>query len=242
MQPNVTDLLVRNLASVRQRITLACTRAGRPPEDVRLLAVTKYVEAPVVDALAGLGQLDVGENYVVRALEKMAQCATDTLRWHLIGHLQGNKVRKVVGHVACIQTVDSVKLVGRIGAVASELQLEMPIYLQVNTSAEAAKSGAAPEALGPLAEAALATPGVRLEGLMTMAGLARDDKSTRTSFCLLRELAEETAARLGTPALRLSMGMSGDLELAIEEGATDVRVGSALYEGIREDTPIGAAG
>jgi len=224
MSPAASDV-AENLARVRERIDQAARRAGRLPETVTLLAVTKGLGPDVVQTLWRLGLHDFGESRVQEALPKIA--AAPAARWHLIGHLQENKINKVLPWVCMIQSVDSYALAQAISARAAKQSRTVPILLEVKTSAEPAKHGFDPES-APEAYAAVAElDGVSLQGLMTIGPLTDDRARLRRSFRTLRQLFERLQAFQPPPRI-VSMGMSADLELAIEEGSTMVRVGRAL--------------
>jgi len=239
--------LRHNLDSVRARMAAACARAGRAADAVRLVAVTKSVGPEVVQALASLGVTDVGENRVQQAQAKHdALGGSLGLAWHMIGHLQTNKARHAVRLFAMVHSVDSPALAAELDRrcggtgvppVSSTGQRPvppavMPILLQCNVSGEATKSGVEPDALLPLLDAILPLEHVRVEGLMTMAPFVDDPEATRPVFAALRALAEKARAATGLPLPHLSMGMTQDFEVAIEEGATLVRVGTALFQGL----------
>ena len=212
--------LRERLAAVRERVALAAERARRDPAEITLLAVTKLFPAKVIREAWELGLREFGENYV-REFEDKAPVVADLAgaRFHLIGHLQSNKSKKAVELFQVIQTVDSPKLARRLNNAGRALD----IMLEVKLSQEEAKSGAHPAALVELIEVVRGCGNLRLLGLMTMAPWTEDPEASRPYFRRLRELAE----RHGLP--QLSMGMSHDLETAIEEGATCVRVGTALF-------------
>jgi pyridoxal phosphate enzyme (YggS family) len=228
------DRLAANYNAVLARAAEAATRAGRAGESWHLVAVTKTVTAEVAGALAELGARNLGENRVDELLRKREALAGKQVRWHLIGHLQTNKVRKVVGAADLIGSVDSVRLAEEIERVASARGARQDILLEVNISGEESKYGlwaaAAEEAAAQLGN----LPHVRLCGLMTMAPIVANPEETRPVFRGLRELAEKIAAggHFAEGRYELSMGMTQDFEVAIEEGATLIRVGSALFEGV----------
>jgi pyridoxal phosphate enzyme (YggS family) len=223
-----------NVESVRGRIAEAARRSGRPVEVVRLVAVTKRVPAEWVRPLVACGIGALGENYP-QELWKKAELLADlgnSVHWHLIGHLQSNKVKKSLPLVSLIHSVDSLKLL-RILDEAAAARIDPPgVCLQVNTSGERSKHGWAPEQVLDEAEAIAACRAIPIVGLMTMAALGTTPETARTSFHRLRELREELRRRTGLPMAELSMGMSQDFEAAIEEGATLVRIGSALFQGV----------
>lgn len=212
--------LSENLAEVEQRILAACARCGRRREEVTLLAVTKTFPAEVILEAYELGLREFGENYVQEFEQKAPRVrALGGARFHLIGHLQSNKSRRAGELFDVIQTVDSAKLARRLEAVARPLE----VMIEVKLSPEEAKAGCPPDDLPALIETIRACANLRLTGLMTMPPWSEDAELSRPYFRRLRALAERHALR------GLSMGMSHDLEVAIEEGATMVRVGTALF-------------
>ena len=212
--------LTRNLAAVRERMARAAQRARRDPAGITLLAVTKVFPASVIREAYELGLREFGENYV-QEFESKAPAVADLsgARFHLIGHLQSNKARRAAELFQAIQTVDSPKLARRLNETGAHLD----VMLEVRLSGEEAKSGADPAALSDLIRAVSACPNLRLLGLMTMPPWSEDAEASRPYFRRLRELARQNGLR------QLSMGMSHDLETAIEEGATIIRVGTALF-------------
>jgi hypothetical protein len=223
--------IAANLAAVRARIAAAARRCGRSPQDVRLIAVSKTFASVHVLAAVAAGQLDFGENRVQEALQKIGETAESRIRWHLIGHLQSNKARKAAGAFACIHSVDSLDLLRRLDHAAGEAAASVSLLLQVDLAGEATKFGAEPADVAAMIDAAPACRHVRVAGLMTMPPWAEDPEAARPYFRRLREFRDGLIAR-GAPAdlLReLSMGMSHDFEVAIEEGATMVRVGTAIF-------------
>jgi pyridoxal phosphate enzyme (YggS family) len=219
------------LAAIRSRIASAALRSGRLPQAVRLLAVSKTFGADAVRAAHAAGQVDFGENRVQEALAKRAETADLPLRWHLIGPLQSNKANKVPGAFAGIQSVHSLDLLERLSRAAAAAGLVLPVLVQVDLAHETTKSGLDQADLRPLLARASDLPGVRVEGLMLLPPFSDDLEQVRPWFRRLRALRDTLLAE-GTPAEQLrelSMGMSHDFEVAIEEGATIVRVGSALF-------------
>ncbi|WP_435015545.1 YggS family pyridoxal phosphate-dependent enzyme [Tundrisphaera sp. TA3] len=229
------DRLRANLESVRSRMADASRRAGRDTSSTTLVAVTKKNPAEMIRALAGLGVDVLGENYPQELWEKVDGLADLDLRWHLIGHLQGNKARKTLPLVRVVHGVDSLKLLRTIDGLAAELADPPAVCLQVNASGEASKHGWGPDALLGDAEAIASVRNVRIAGLMTMAGYGTTNEEARPAFVRLREARDRLREATGLPLPDLSMGMSGDFEAAIEEGASMVRVGSALFEGVAGD-------
>jgi hypothetical protein len=223
--------IAENVARVRGRIADAAARSGRPANDVTLVAVTKYVPVEMVRPLIAAGCVELGESRPQQLWEKAAALGQEPVRWHLIGHLQRNKVRRTLPLVGMIHSVDSARL---LAAVEEECSRPLPVLLEVNISGEAAKHGLAAESIEPVLAAAVGCRNVAVRGLMCMAGLEGGADAARRDFAALRELRNRLRPRCpaGVTLEELSMGMSGDYEIAIEEGATIVRVGSALFEGV----------
>lgn len=217
-----------NLAIVRSRIASAATRAGRNPAEVELVAISKTYPAELVREAAEAGQEFFGESRVQEALVKIPELP-GRLRWHFIGHLQANKVRKALPLFELIHGVDTMEIARDIDRIAADLGLHPRVLLEVNVSGEGSKHGFAPEALERGLEELLALPRLQVEGFMTMAPLAEEAEASRPCFAALRSLRDRLAAQAGIPFPTLSMGMSGDYEVAVEEGATLVRVGSAIF-------------
>jgi PLP dependent protein len=212
------------LAAVKARIDAACARAGRAPESVRLLAASKFQSTAAIREAYQAGQREFGENYVQELVEKAAELSDlPDLRWHLIGRLQTNKVKDVVKLDCAVQTLDSLRLCEALAQRADSAGKRISVYLQVNISDEPQKAGVSVAELPQLAAAVRAHSSLTLRGLMAIPRPSDDEAENRAAFRRMRELAEA----LGVA--ELSMGMSDDLELAIEEGATTVRVGTALF-------------
>lgn len=222
------DTFRQRADALRLRIAAVCQAAGRDPSAVALLPVTKTHPAAAADYAARYGLVAVGENRVQEGVDKRA-LTTTPLRWELIGHLQSNKARLAVTHFDRIQSVDSGKLLTVLDRAAAELGKKLPVLLQINAGQDPAKFGAEPADAPRLLETALTLNHLQVDGLMTIAPLSDDPAVARNTFANLREIRDMLAARFGTPLRELSMGMSGDLEAAITEGSTLVRVGSALY-------------
>ena len=230
----IQDRIRRNLDEVQARISQAATRAGRSPSDVRLVAVTKKSSTEWIRALLKCGVFDLGENYPQELWKKndaLADCV-DSIRWHLIGHLQTNKVKKTLPLVKMIHSVDSLKLLRALNEAAPALVSPPAVCLQVNTSGEESKHGWSAEQILNDCESIAVCRSIPVVGLMTMAALGGSDEDARASFARLRETRDNLRQKTGLPLPELSMGMSGDFELAILEGATLVRVGTALFEGL----------
>jgi pyridoxal phosphate enzyme (YggS family) len=226
------DRMRRNLEDVRGRIARAAERSGRAPEAVGLVAVTKRQPAESARRLVELGAIDLGENYPQELWKKVASLPDLPARWHLIGHLQSNKARKTLPMVRMVHGVDSLKLLRSLDALAKDLADPAGVCLQVNASGEATKHGWDPVAILADAEAIASCRSIPIVGLMTMAALGTTAEEARPAFATLRGLRDSLRARTGLELPHLSMGMSADFEAAIEEGATLVRVGSALFEGV----------
>jgi len=220
--------LAANLETIRRRIKTACDRSDREPNSVTLLAVTKTQPPETVDAAAALGLLVFGENKVQEANAKIPLCSA-RLRWHFIGHLQSNKCRDAVHLFQMIQGVDSLSLAQEINKRASEAAKSMPVLLEVNLAGEASKFGYQPQALLSELKQLSALPRIEVQGLLTVPPWSPDAENSRPHFRRLRELKQKCEQVLGMPLPHLSMGMTGDFEVAIEEGATIVRIGTALF-------------
>ena len=213
---------------VQDRLMAACDRAGRPVEEVQLIAVSKRYPAEAVEAVADCGLRVFGESRVQEAAEKIPRCR-DGLDWHLIGHLQRNKIRRAVELFSVIHAVDSLKLLEAIDRICAESGQRVQALLEVNVSGEEAKYGMKPEELPAVLEAAVGLHHVDVVGLMTMPPWAEDPEAARPFFRKLRKMRDRVSEQLSFPLPELSMGMSHDFEVAIEEGATYVRVGTALF-------------
>jgi pyridoxal phosphate enzyme (YggS family) len=225
------EAIASNLQSVRSRIGAAAQRAGRDPSDICLIAVSKTFAADQVRAAWAAGQRDFGENKVQEALQKIAETSDIQIRWHLIGHLQSNKARKAAASFACIHSVDSVELLKKLDLAAAEQGASPEVLVQLDLASEATKFGAGANDARRILDTALAAKAVRAAGLMLIPPWNEDQEQTRPWFVQLRDLRDRWLAE-GIPkaALRhLSMGMSHDFEAAIEEGATMVRVGTAIF-------------
>lgn len=225
----MTDAAAR-LEAVRRRIAAAAARSGRSADAVRLIAVSKTQSLAAVQAMAAAGQTDFGESTIQDAATKIPFCPR--LSWHLVGHLQSNKTAQVPGLFDWVHSVDSEKLARRIARAAQGQDKVINILLQVNISADPAKYGFHPDELFAVTERLLEAnaAGIRLRGLMTIGRRGVEAAETRRAFAELRELARVAARRFGDAYFaELSMGMSGDYEMAVEEGATMVRVGTALF-------------
>jgi pyridoxal phosphate enzyme (YggS family) len=216
------------LQAVRVRIERACAEAGRDPAAVQLLAVSKTFDAAAVRALAACGQRDFGENYLQEAQAKQAALADLPLAWHFIGPIQSNKTRPIAEHFSWVHSVDRLKVAERLSVQRPPDLPRLNVCIEVNVSGEASKGGVAPAELAALAESVAKLPGVVLRGLMAIPAPTADIAAQRAAFRQVRAGFDDLRAR-GHSLDTLSMGMSGDLEAAILEGATIVRVGTALF-------------
>ena len=219
---------ISNLKSIRQRIAAACVRAGRDENSVTLLAVSKTHPPETIQTAVECGQLYFGENKIQEAKAKIPLCPGKA-RWQFIGHLQSNKVRDAVELFEMIQGVDSLAIAQEISKRAEQAAKTMPILLEVNVAGEGSKFGYAPEKLLAELNELNALPKIEIHGLMAIPPFTPVPEKSRPYFQKLRALKSQAEQMLGAPLPQLSMGMSGDFEVAIEEGATIVRIGTALF-------------
>src|SRR5882672_2656155 len=220
--------LSENINSVQERIAAACARAQRDPSSVTLIAVTKGQSPEVVTEAALLGLILFGENKIQEARAKIPLCP-GRLRWHFIGHLQTNKCREAVDLFEMVQSVDSFHVAEELNKRAEQAARTLPILIEVNIVGEASKFGYRPEKLRTELTQLNVLPRLEIHGLMTVPPWSSDPENVRPVFRQLRELKQECEQILGVPRPHLSMGMTGDFEIAIEEGATMVRIGTALF-------------
>lgn len=229
------DRITANLNEVRQRIAAAAARNGRTAGDVQLVAVTKYVNTEVSRLLIDAGCHHLGESRPQDLWQKADELTGNDVHWHLIGHLQRNKIRRTLPLVDCIQSIDSIHTLAAIDRIADELELRARVLIEINVSGDASKDGLSLNEAPAFLEQSAEMSHVQIDGLMCMAALDGDEGVARRNFADLRDLRDRLQPTC-LPSIRLnelSMGMSGDYEIAIEEGATMVRVGSALFEGIQ---------
>ncbi len=222
------------LNELHERMRLAADAAGRDAVDIKLLPVTKFHPVEAVHFAVAAGLCGVGENRVQEAEAKRKRWQAEgehskPLAWELIGHLQSNKARAAVAVFDRIQSVDSLKLIRKLGTAAAEMGKTLPVLLQFNTGEDPAKYGFTVAQAEAALEATLAEPSLKLEGLMTIAPFSEDPAVARQAFAGLRALRDALSAKAAQPLPELSMGMTGDLEIAIAEGSTQIRVGTALY-------------
>ncbi len=222
------DGIATNLTEVRQRIDAACRRAGREPQSVELIAVSKTFPVSDIAEAVKAGQQVFGESRLQEAEAKI-DALPASLSWHFIGGVQRNKVRKILQKFGVIHAIDSLRLAGYVNGIASELGHAAEVFLQVNIGGEASKGGFEPEVLRQEIGKLCALDHLRILGLMCIPPEGPDAESARRWFVSLRELRDEIEAISGRQFSQLSMGMSGDYEVAIEEGATHVRVGSLIF-------------
>jgi pyridoxal phosphate enzyme (YggS family) len=227
----VPSTIASRLLDVRARIRAAARAAGRSPDDIRLVAVSKTFPFSAVREACEAGQRDFGENRVQEALQKIALSTEFSIRWHLLGHLQTNKARKAAPAFAMVQSVDSVELLAKLDEAADHTGRTPELLIQVDLAGETTKFGVPPAEVPRLFEAAAACRAARVVGLMTLPPVPETPDDARPWFMRLRAHRDEWLAA-GVPAAmlrELSMGMSGDFEVAIQEGATIVRVGTAIF-------------
>jgi pyridoxal phosphate enzyme (YggS family) len=227
------NVLRERLAEVEDRIAGACRRAGRKRAGVTLVAVTKTISAEIAGLLPSLGIWDLGESRP-QELWKKEKMLIQAVRWHLVGHLQRNKIERTLPLVHMIHSVDSLRLLLFLENEAMKQERRIPVLLEVNVSREPQKNGFAPEELAALPAKVQAVQFVHIDGLMTMAALNSDPETSRRTFAELRDLRDRFKNQFPSPHRleHLSMGMSNDFEVAIEEGATMVRLGTVLFEGL----------
>jgi pyridoxal phosphate enzyme (YggS family) len=232
------QLLTSHLHAVEERLQAACARAGRAREEVTLVAVTKTVSPETAGLLLELGISYLGESRP-QELWRKAAALSPTVHWHLIGHLQRNKIARTLPLVELIHSVDNLRLLGALEEEAVRRGQPVAVLLEVNASREPNKGGFAPDDVPGLVPQLTALRHVQVRGLMTMAALEEDAQKCRPTFALLRQLRDRLRGDLGAPHSleHLSMGMTNDYEVAVEEGATLVRIGTALFEGLAEDEP-----
>ena len=224
------SILIQNLREVEARVAAACARAGRDRGEVTLVAVSKTKPVPMLQEIYDAGTRDFGENKVQEICAKQP-VLPDDIRWHMIGHLQTNKVRQVIDKACMIHSVDSLKLAQVIEKEAAKRDLDIPVLLEVNVAEEESKFGARTEETAALIQEIAKLPHVHVKGLMTIAPFVDDPEENRPVFRRLKELSVDIAEKNinNVSMCELSMGMTGDFEVAIEEGATFVRIGTAIF-------------
>lgn len=224
------ERLAENIEHVRAGIARAAQKAGRDPREITLIAVSKTMPIELVQMAYNLGVTHFGENRVQEALPKIAAFHPPGISWQMIGHVQSNKAKKVVGPFSCVQSVDSLHLALALNRHAQEQGIRLPVLLEINVAGEATKEGLTLEETPAIARQVVTLPFLQLEGLMTVAPIASDAEEVRPVFRALRRLRDTLRSQLPDPAWQqLSMGMTDDYMVAIEEGATMVRVGRAIF-------------
>jgi len=223
--------IAENIRDVRGRIEQACNRVGRDPHDVTLVAVTKGFDATKIAEAVRQGVRDIGENFAQEVLQKRKQLPHEQIRWHFVGHVQTNKVKYIADFVYLIHSVDSLKLAEEIDKRASRIGRNIDLLVEVNTTGEATKHGVRPDEAVPLVREIAHLRHVHACGLMTMGPTLPDPEQSRSCFRILRELNERIRGEgiENVAMTHLSMGMTNDFEVGIEEGATLVRLGTALF-------------
>jgi len=232
---DASAIIAANLQRVSDQIADAAQRAGRQPEEITLVGVTKYVDAAAAGRLCNAGCCDLGESRPQSLWEKAVALTEPTIRWHMIGHLQRNKVKRTLPFITLLHSGDSLRLLEAVDAEAGALQRTIDVLLEVNISGDAAKHGFTVEELSATLPQLAEFANLNIRGLMTMAALEGGTERARQDFAALRELRDQLQA-VCSPAIELrdlSMGMSEDYAEAIQEGATIVRIGSALWEGLK---------
>jgi len=220
--------IAQHLNEIRQRISVACEASGRPDGDVELIAVSKTFPEVLIDEAFKAGQTHFGESRLQEAEPKIATLTND-IHWHFIGRVQRNKVRRILSLFETVHGIDSGRLAVYVDAIASELGLKPRVFLQINIGSEPSKGGFSPEEIHQEMACLMNLRNLELQGLMCIPPIAEDDTSARRWFAALRELRDELSRQFSVPLPYLSMGMSSDFEAAILEGATHVRVGSAIF-------------
>jgi PLP dependent protein len=224
-------MIPANVETIRRRIAAACQRVGRNPRDITLLAVAKTFPAGMVREVVDAGVLDIGENYVQELLLKREQLADETIRWHFIGHLQSNKVKIIAPWITLVHAVDNGGLAREIDRRAAQACRIIDLLVEVNTTGEATKFGVRPDDVAGLVRSFEGFHHLRVAGLMTIGPFLPDPEGSRPMFRTLRRLHDELARvpQHNVEMRHLSMGMTGDFEVAVEEGATVIRIGTAIF-------------
>ena len=230
----LTEILADNIARVRERMATAAQRSGRAADEITLVAVTKYVGVDETRALIAAGCHELAESRPQQLWQKAEQLSGEPIHWHMVGHLQRNKIRRTVPLISLLHSGDSDRLLTTVAAEGGPAGRALPVLLEVNVSGDSAKHGLTPDETEPVLQRLAKLPGIQIRGLMAMAAYGSTGDSARRDFAALRELRDRLrqVAPSQVSLDDLSMGMSGDFEEAIEEGATLVRVGSLLFEGL----------
>jgi len=229
------------LEAVLGRIQAACSRAKRDVSGVRIVTVTKTFGPAAVEEAAGCGLTVMGESRIQEAKQKIPLCPGN-LEWHMIGHLQRNKVKDAVSMFRMIHSVDSLRLLETINSVSAAAGVSMPVCLEINVSGEASKFGMKPDEVLAVLESSSRLMNIDIAGLMTVPPFTQDPQEARPFFAALRDLRDKCREKTGVPLDELSMGMSNDFEIAVEEGATLVRLGSVLFGERKKKEPLNGTG
>jgi hypothetical protein len=224
-------MIPENIEKIRQRIALACGRNGRNPSEVTLLAVSKMFSGAMIREAVRAGVGDIGENYVQELLKKREELAGEHIRWHFVGHLQSNKVKHIADWIHLIHAVDKVDVAREIDKRGERARRVLDVLVEVNTTGESSKFGLEPERTVQFVKSLAAYGNIRIVGLMTIGPFLPDPEGSRPMFRQLRLLKEEISGfdQSNVSMKHLSMGMTGDFEVAIEEGATIIRIGTAIF-------------
>lgn len=222
------SMVAENVKNIRQRIASACRRVKRKPEEITLVGVTKTFGHLQIQEAVAAGVVDIGENYVQEATGKYQLLKNEPIRWHFIGHLQSNKVKDIVPWISVVHAVDSIRLGEELSNQAKKIGRKIDILIEVNTSGESTKFGVKPEETKGLVKALSECSNITVSGLMTIGPFLPDPEESRPAFRMLRELRDQCEQE-GYRLPHLSMGMTNDFEVAIEEGATMVRIGTAIF-------------
>ncbi len=220
-------MIAQNVRNIRNQITEVCSRIGRNPEEITLIAVTKTFDTECIREVVSAGVPDIGENYVQEVIQKQQQLEHEQIQWHFIGHLQRNKIKYIMPWVHCIHSVDSLRLGDEISQQAKKLNKTVDILVEVNSTDEQSKFGIKPDMAVELVKQLRQCSHLTVKGLMTIGRFGKPEES-RPSFQILRELRNELTHD-GIPLPHLSMGMTNDFQVAIEEGATMIRIGTAIF-------------
>ena len=221
-------MIAANVEHIRGEIAASCARAGRSPQDVTLVAVSKTFGSNHIRQALGAGVIDFGENFVQEMTRKREEVGDDRIRWHFVGHLQTNKVRQITGWVHVIHSVDSMHLGREISKQAGRIGRTIDVLVEVNTSGESTKYGVRPEEAPELIDQLTELPSLNVRGLMTIGPFSENPEDSRGAFRMLRDIRDRMEGR-GVAVPDLSMGMTNDFAVAIEEGATIVRIGTAIF-------------
>lgn len=231
-------MIAENVRNIRQRIASACQRVGRSPEEITLIAVTKTFSTEHIREAVSAGLYDIGENYVQELRRKREHLRDEPIRWHLVGHLQSNKIKYIADWIHLIHALDSLHLGQELSTWGARTGRTINVLVEVNTTGEASKFGVSVDATPDLLRQLLQLPNLNVQGLMTIGPFLPDPEESRPAFRSMRELRDSFQSK-GSHIPHLSMGMTNDFEVAIEEGATMVRIGTAIF-GTRKKVALAA--